>query len=97
MGCNPSKADSDLWMKDMRTHYEYICVYVDDFLFVSKDPESLVEEFKLLCKLKCVGVLEFYLGGDYKRNEFNYTKSASTSMNCAQTYITNICKKIESI
>ena len=97
MGCNPSKADSDLWMKDMRTHYEYICVYVDDLFFESKNPVSLVKQFRLLYKLKGVGKPEFYLGGDYKRNEFNYTKSASTSMNCAQTYITNICKKIESI
>ena len=25
MGFTPSKADSDLWLKDYSTHYEYIC------------------------------------------------------------------------
>ena len=35
MGFEPSKADFDLWIKDFGTHYEYICVYVDDIIAAS--------------------------------------------------------------
>ena len=34
----PSKADSDLWMRNHKTHYEYIVVYVDDLLLWEKPP-----------------------------------------------------------
>ena len=40
MGFVPSKAEADIWMRDMGDHYEYIAVYVDDLLIVSKTPKS---------------------------------------------------------
>jgi hypothetical protein len=30
MGFYPCKADPDVWMKDLGTHYGFVCVYVDD-------------------------------------------------------------------
>ena len=30
-------------MKDMETHYEYVCVYVDDLLAIMKDPASFFD------------------------------------------------------
>ena len=32
LGFYPSKADSDLWMKDCGSHYEYIACFMDDFI-----------------------------------------------------------------
>ena len=67
----PSKADRDLWMKDCGDHYEYICTWVDDILYVGKDPKAffdrLVNVHKF--KLKGVGEPEYHLGGDFKRTE----------------------------
>jgi len=40
MGFLPCKADPDVWMKDCGTHYEYVCVYVDDLAVMMKDPSA---------------------------------------------------------
>ena len=37
-GWFPSKADPDVWMHDKGDHYEYLDAWVDDLLFVGKDP-----------------------------------------------------------
>ena len=44
MGFTLSKADKDIWMKKRGDHYEYIAVYVDDLLIVSKVPEEIIKE-----------------------------------------------------
>ena len=58
-------------MRDKGDHYEYIAVYVDDLMFASRDPASivkkLVEDFKF--KLKGTGPTEFHLGCDFFRDE----------------------------
>ena len=41
----PSKAEADIWMRDMGDHYEYIAVYVDDLLIVSNNPQGLIDAF----------------------------------------------------
>jgi hypothetical protein len=46
LGFKPSKADSDLWMKDCGTHYEYMAQYMDDILVFSKEPEQIMEQLK---------------------------------------------------
>jgi hypothetical protein len=38
MGYESCKADPDVWLKDCETHYEYVCVYVDDIMMFGKDP-----------------------------------------------------------
>ena len=30
LGFMPSKADSDVWMKDCKDHWEYVCTWVDE-------------------------------------------------------------------
>jgi hypothetical protein len=40
MGFYPCKADPDVWMKDCHTHYEYVLVYVDNLMFIGKEPHS---------------------------------------------------------
>ncbi len=71
MGFTPSRAEPDIWMRDMGDHYEYIAVYVDDLLIVSKDPQGIID---LLTKehdfkLKGTGPISFHLGCDFFRDE----------------------------
>ena len=70
LGFRISKADNDLWYRDMGDHYEYIGVYVDDLAIASKDPAEIVrilrEEYKF--KIKGDGHIAFHLGCDYFRD-----------------------------
>jgi Reverse transcriptase (RNA-dependent DNA polymerase) len=38
MEFTPCISDPDVWIKDCDTHYEYVCVYVDDIAVMSKSP-----------------------------------------------------------
>ena len=71
MGFVPSKADPDVWMRDMGDHYEYIAVYVDDLLIASHDPEAItfLLKHKYKLKLKGVGTIEYHLGCDFGRTK----------------------------
>ena len=72
MGFTPSKAEEDIWMRDAKTHYEYIAVYVDDLMIVSHDPQSIITALKgepHSFKLKGVGPISYHLGNDYFRDE----------------------------
>ncbi|MEM7375758.1 MAG: reverse transcriptase domain-containing protein, partial [Bacteroidota bacterium] len=45
LGFKPSKADADLYIREVKgSHYEMIATYVDDLLIFSKDPMALIEE-----------------------------------------------------
>ena len=41
-----SRADPDIWMKDMKTHWEFICTYVDDLIIMSKKPQVFMNKLK---------------------------------------------------
>ena len=93
LGFAQSRADSDMWMKDCGSHYEYICTYVDDLLIMSKDPMAIIKELEKEYPLKGVGTPEYYLGCDvttYKGP--NGHMGITTS---AKTYIKCVCEKIE--
>ena len=51
----------------MKTHYEYVCVYVDDLLAIMKDPVSFFDILtsKYNYKLKGVEEPKYHLGGNY--------------------------------
>ena len=44
--------------------YEYLSVWVNDFLILSKDPMRYIEELEKNFTLKGVGQPEYYLGAD---------------------------------
>ena len=92
MGYIPSKADSDLWMKDCGTHYEYICTWVDDILAASKDADAVLKQFieKASYTLKGVGQPTYYLGGDFGRIRSKLLPRGSTCYLSAKTYIENV-------
>ena len=65
----PSKADSDVWMREINGLYKYIAVYVNNLAIASKNPEliiSALEEAKF--KLKGVGPITYHLGCDFNRD-----------------------------
>ena len=87
MGFWPSKADSDIWMRDKDDHYEYLCVYVDDYLYAGKDPDGFHESLRTLnFKLKGCGEPKYHLGGDFGRVKYSDGKTYLTWG--ARTYIT---------
>lgn len=98
MGFVPSKADSDVWMRDRGDHYEYIAKYIDDLLIVSKNPMDVIAELEKPngpYGLKGTGTPEYYLGGDVNiRYDGDKMVELSTS---AKTYIKRVCDKIENL
>ena len=54
MGFHPTLADPDLWIRDKEDHYEYVCVYVDDLMMISKNPQAffdtLVSKYKYISR-----------------------------------------------
>jgi len=43
LGFFQCQCDPAIWMKDCGDHYEYLCTWVDDLLFASKDPMWLMK------------------------------------------------------
>jgi Reverse transcriptase (RNA-dependent DNA polymerase) len=70
LGFTPTKADAEIWMRENNGLYEYVAVYVDDFLIAAKDPgeivKALIVDHKF--KLKGVGPLTYHLGYDFFRD-----------------------------
>jgi hypothetical protein len=81
MGFKPCKADPDVWMRDLGTHYEYVCVYVDDNMHMSKDPRAFFHdlEHKYGYHLKGVGKPTYHLGGDFFRDADGTIEWGATS------------------
>ena len=94
LGFQPSKADSDLWMRDCKTHYEYIATWVDDLLIVPHEPMQIITDLEKVFQLKGTGVPEYYLGGDIRRVQKDGKSYLQTD---AKTYIARICEKVESL
>ena len=97
MGFRPTTVDSDFWMKDCGTHYEYLARYVDDLLVFSKDPMAVMEELKLDYSLKSVGVPEYFLGGNVEELDPSWHKDGIKTALSASTYAANIVEKFERI
>lgn len=66
----PCISDPDVWIKDCDTHYEYICVYVDDIAVMSKDPALFFKQLKDIGKYKLKGEepIKYHIGGDFYRD-----------------------------
>ena len=91
MGWQQSRVDAAIWMNDCGTHYEYICVWVDDLLIMSKDPMTIVNQLKEHFTLKGVGEPEYFLGADMKTVE---TPEKVFTMGSG-TYIKKILEQFE--
>ena len=71
LGFYPSRADSNVWMRDMGTHYEYIAVYVDDLCLAMRDPGAFVSllKTKYKFKIKGDGPISYHLGCNFGRDK----------------------------
>ncbi len=68
LGFSLSKADSDIWMRDCGTHYDYACTWVDDILYSGKEPQVFYDALrKVGFKLGDTKEPSYHLGGDFKR------------------------------
>jgi hypothetical protein len=56
LGFTPCKADPDVWMKKCGTHYEYICVYVDDLAIAMRNSQEFIDVLVNYCGYKLKGV-----------------------------------------
>jgi hypothetical protein len=73
-GFTPCKAEPDIWMRKNGEIYEYIAVYVDDLMFVMRDPEAFTNVLSdpkgpYKFKLKGTGPISFHLGCDFVRDD----------------------------
>ena len=66
LGFSPSYADPAIWMREQSDHWEYIGVYVDDLLIMSKDTDAIIKTLEKEYTLKGVGFPKYYLGADMK-------------------------------
>ena len=89
IGFKPSKADSDLWIRQGQHCYEYIARYVDDLMIFAKDPASVIKALGEKYPVQA-GSENLYLGGDIIRSEGHMFLNA-------KTYIKNVCSKIENL
>ena len=76
MGFTNCMADHDLWMHpdvstSQQNYYSYICIYVDDVMIVSEDPNKYMDQIKnrFLVKPESIEVPKRYLGMDCKQTE----------------------------
>jgi len=94
MGFRPSKADYNLWIRQMEDHYEYVAVIVDDLLIMSKSPETITGTLSELFgyELKGLGTPEYYSGADME-----YIPETDSWAMSAKTYINSISEKIEKL
>jgi len=76
-------------MRQTDYEYEYLIVYVDDIVMISRDPEFILKQLQSLYELKGVGSPEYYSGADI------YVDNEGFTCVSAKTYIKNICNKIE--
>ena len=66
-----TKAENDIWVKQVDDGYEYIVRYVDDLGIASKNPEKIVEELENTYKLKLKGSgpIKYHLGCDFHHDK----------------------------
>ena len=63
MGFTLSRAEPNIWMRQVQDHYEYLAVYINDLAIASKDPkvniDTLNKWYKF--KLKVTSLIEYHL------------------------------------
>ena len=97
MGYTPSKADPNMFYKDMGDHYEYLASYVDDILIWSKDPMHAMKRLMAIYTMKGVGIPEYYLGGNVEQLDEHWAKENIQVGLSARTYIENVIPKFEEL
>ena len=82
-----------IWMRNMKDHWEYICVWVDDMLIISKDTKAIIDVLEKEYTLKGAGESKYYLGADMTQIE----KPENIFVMGSGTYIKQCLSKYEQI
>ena len=93
LGFHPSKADPNLFYKDMGDHYEYLASYVDDILVWSRDPMRTMDLLMAKYTMEGVGIPEYYLGGNVEQMGEEWARAHIQVGLSARTYIENAIPK----
>ena len=64
MKFSPSKTENDIWMRDMRSYYEYIARYIDDLAIISNNAKLIIDALQNTYgfKFKGSGPITYHLG-----------------------------------
>eukprot|EP00957_Ditylum_brightwellii_P118396 9029904-Ditylum_brightwellii.AAC.1 len=63
LGFMPSKADSDVCMKDCKDHWEYVRIWLDDLLYAGQNGRAFYDALReLKYQLKGVSEPTYHLG-----------------------------------
>ena len=92
MGFRPTRADSDLWIKenDSGDKYEYIATYVDDIIIAAEDPMKYLESIKSKFPIRDIEEIpEYYLNNNLEIRSNNTIKVSSSK------YITKVISRYE--
>src|SRR5687768_11038151 len=89
MGYKSSKADYDLWIKEVDGHYEYLARYVDNVIAYSKEPLLVIQELKRTYIMKGIGKTQYYLGGNAIQLSPDWEREGISECFSAETYILN--------
>jgi hypothetical protein len=84
-------------MVDKLSHYEYFATYVDDILIWSKEPMAFIKSLEKTYMLKCVGTLEYYLGGNVEFLGEAWKNQGLGLALSAKIYIQNLIPKFEDL
>eukprot|EP00957_Ditylum_brightwellii_P022741 1715186-Ditylum_brightwellii.AAC.1 len=94
LGFMPSKADSDVLMKDCKDHWEYVCTWIDDLLYDGCNGKAFYDALhELKYPLKGVSEPTYHLGGDFKR----VAEPESMLTWGAQTYVKRMLPSYEQL
>jgi hypothetical protein len=96
LGFKNTKHNTDLWMVDNSSHYEYLATYVDDILIWIKDPMGKIKSLKKTYMLKSVGIPEFYSGGNVELLGGSWKNHLGLELALSEkTYIQNFIPKFD--
>ena len=78
----PTRYDQDVWIckSNDGLHYEYVCTHLDDFMIVSKKPEVVMEQLKMVYLVTSEGPPDYYLGNDYKKTKGCWANGCKRNM-----------------
>ena len=95
MAFKPSRADADLWLRDMGDYYEHIATCVNDLMVFSRKPAKTLEEIKKEFILKGIGKPEYYLNRNVVELDTAWQQQGIFAGLSTETHIENVFKKLQ--
>jgi hypothetical protein len=84
-------------MVEKSSHYEYLATYLDEILIWSKDPMAVIKSLEKNFMLKCVGIPQYYLGGNVEFLGEAWKNQGLRLALSEKTYMQNVIAKFEGL